>query len=134
MKVPDYGNKEVCMLGQRRLGFLTQWQEEYIMGYKQISEDRQRTEDHYILKSWEKAVEQFNLLEVWLMKKSLIKTSESKALRKVFFSLRGKKPQKYYSFSRELTCPQCGEHFVQHFAVGKDRVFIMKGVTFGVKT
>ncbi len=121
-------------MGKRRLGFLTRWQEEYIQGHKQVSEDRERTEDHYILKSWQKAVEQFELIESWLMEKSKIKASEAKALRRAFFSIRGKRPPKYYSFSKKLTCPhpQCGRDFIQHFAIAEERVIILKGQTFGI--
>jgi hypothetical protein len=120
-------------MGKRRLGFLTSWQEEYVLGHERVSEDRERVENHYILKSLEKAIEQFGLIDSWLVKKAKIKASDSDALRKAFFSLRGRKPKKYYSFSKTLTCPICHRDFMQHFTVSKDKVVATKGgATFGL--
>ena len=102
-------------MGKRRYGFLTSWQWSYVKGQVDkgsMSKSRQRVEDYYIMKSFERAVEQFFDIQSWLVEKGF-SDSKNEILKHLLRPHRGKSrgKSKNYMFRESVVCPFCDKRF-----------------------
>ena len=115
-------------MGQRRYGFLTEWQWSYIHNaVPPMSKTRQRTEDYYIIKSLEKTFEQLKYTRFWLMHKQNQKLYFDEltvtVVQREFEALRGKRSGKIHKYRlKDIKCPMCGERFNSKVALSDKKI------------
>jgi hypothetical protein len=100
-------------MGHRREGFLTLWQWEYVKDRKKVVESRQRIEDYYIFKQWEKTRQQLFDIIPWLEKKRKAVPDYVYFINS-FYPQRGRPRLGTKSRQQKVECPICNAEITMY--------------------